>query len=167
MTQMANTFSTDDLELMQRIQQRDQSALVDLHGRYYNLVYNMAMQVLKNPSRAEEVTQDVFFQIWRWPEKWDAQKGRFTSWLLTVTRYTAIDRLRRENRQLLRSLMKELPQEQREMILLVYFRGMTHTEVAENLKLPVGTVKSRLRLGLQKLKDAWFEAMEQPSAERE
>lgn len=193
--QMANSPFLDDLELMQRLSQRDQNALVELHERYHNLVYNMAMQVLKNASRAEEVTQDVFFQIWRWPEKWDAQKGRFVSWLLTVTRYTAIDRLRRENRQpplsphslehlaelltrnspvedsrhdngrLLRSLLKELPEEQRDLILLVYFRGMTHTEAAEMLKLPVGTVKSRLRLGLQKLKDAWFQALEQPSTE--
>lgn len=190
---MANSPLLDDFELMQKIRQRDQSALVQLHERYHNIVYNMAMQVLKNASRAEEVTQDVFFQIWRWPEKWDAEKGRFVSWLLTVTRYTAIDQLRRENRQpplmphsldhlaelmakdtagddsgqdngrLLRALLKDLPAEQRELILLVYFRGMTHTEAAEHLKLPVGTVKSRLRLGLQKLKDAWIAAVEQPS----
>lgn len=192
---MANSPLLDDFELMQKIRQRDQSALVQLHERYHNIVYNMAMQVLKNASRAEEVTQDVFFQIWRWPEKWDAEKGRFISWLLTVTRYTAIDQLRRENRQpplmphsldhlaelmakdtagddsgqdngrLLRALLKDLPAEQRELILLVYFRGMTHTEAAEHLKLPVGTVKSRLRLGLQKLKDAWIAALEQPSRE--
>lgn len=190
---MANPSLLDDFELMQKIRQRDQSALVQLHERYHNIVYNMAMQVLKNASRAEEVTQDVFFQIWRWPEKWDADKGRFVSWLLTVSRYTAIDQLRRENRQpplaphsldhlaelltkdsavedsgldngrLLRALLKDLPAEQRELILLVYFRGMTHTEAAEQLKLPVGTVKSRLRLGLQKLKDAWIAAVEQPS----
>jgi RNA polymerase sigma-70 factor (ECF subfamily) len=192
---MANPSLLDDFELMQKIRQRDQSALVQLHERYHNIVYNMAMQVLKNASRAEEVTQDVFFQIWRWPEKWDADKGRFVSWLLTVSRYTAIDQLRRENRQpplaphsldhlaellakdsavedsgldngrLLRALLKDLPAEQRELILLVYFRGMTHTEAAEHLKLPVGTVKSRLRLGLQKLKDAWIAAVEQPSRE--
>lgn len=192
---MANSPLLDDFELMQKIRQRDQSALVQLHERYHNIVYNMAMQVLKNASRAEEVTQDVFFQIWRWPEKWDAEKGRFVSWLLTVSRYTAIDQLRRENRQpplaphsldhlaellakdsavedsgldngrLLRALLKDLPAEQRELILLVYFRGMTHTEAAEHLQLPVGTVKSRLRLGLQKLKDAWLAALEQPSRE--
>ncbi|MBC7871956.1 MAG: sigma-70 family RNA polymerase sigma factor [Chitinophagaceae bacterium] len=194
---MTNHPSPEDIELIQRIKQRDQSALVEIHGRYRNLVYNMAMQVLKNASSAEEITQDIFFQVWRWPEKWDPEKGRFTSWLLTVTRYTAIDRLRRENRQpplsphsldhlaeflakkspfedsrrdngrLLRTLIKELPKEQRDIIMLAYFRGMTHTEIAEQTHLPIGTVKSRIRLGLQKLKEAWFEAIEHPSTEPE
>ena len=192
---MVNSPLPDDYELMQKIRQRDQNALVQLHERYPNSVYNMAGPVLKNPSRPEEVTQEVVFQILLWTEKWDAEKGRFVSWLLTVTRYTAIDQLRRENRQpplaphsldhlaelltkdsgvddsgqdngrLLRALLRELPPEQRALILLVYFRGMTHTEAAEHLQLPVGTVKSRLRLGLQKLKDAWIAAVEQPSGE--
>jgi len=68
---------------------------------------------------------------------------------------------------LLRALIKELPKEQRDIIMLAYFRGMTHTEIAEQTHLPMGTVKSRIRLGLQKLKEAWFEAMEQPSTEPE
>jgi len=191
MGSMANHFSSEDIELIQRIQQRDQSALVELHGRYRNLVYNMAMQLLKNAGSAEEITQDIFFQVWRWPEKWDPEKGRFTSWLLTVTRYTAIDQLRRENRQpplvphsldhlaelltkqspfedahrdngrLLRAFIKDLPKEQRDIIMLAYFRGMTHSEIADQLKLPIGTVKSRIRLGVQKLKEAWFEAVQQ------
>jgi RNA polymerase sigma-70 factor, ECF subfamily len=184
-------MANQDIELIKRIKQREQGALVELYERYSNLVYNMAVQVLKNPDSAEEITQDIFFQVWRWPEKWDPEKGRFTSWLLTVTRYTAIDRLRNENRQpplsphslehlaeflpkssaledniqdrglLLRSLIKELPKEQRDLILMAYFRGMTHNEIAEQLDLPLGTVKSRLRLGLQKLKEKWFEGVEQ------
>ena len=186
---MLEHLTPEDSELIQRIKDRDQSALVALDLRYRGLVHNMAMQVLKDTRSAEEVTQDIFFQVWRWPEKWDAEKGRFTSWLLTVTRYTAIDRLRRENRQppmsphsldtlaellgrkpsidtphhdngrVLRTLIKELPQEQRDIILLAYYKGMTHSEIAEQTRLPLGTVKSRLRLGLEKLKDAWSEAM--------
>jgi RNA polymerase sigma-70 factor (ECF subfamily) len=194
---MANHFSSEDVELIGRIQKRDQTALVELYERYSGLVYNMAMQVLGNEHSAEEVTQDIFFQVWRWPEKWDAQKGRFTSWLLTVTRYTSIDTLRQQNRQpplsphslddlaklltkkspveddrrdngvLLRSLMGDLPNEQRDIIMMAYFRGMTHSEIAEQLNLPLGTVKSRIRLGLQKLKDLWFEAMKRPYGETE
>ncbi len=185
------------MELIQRIQKRDQTALGELYDRYSNLVYNMAAQVLENASSAEEVTQDIFFQVWRWPEKWDPQKGRFTSWLLTVTRYTSIDRLRQQNRQpplsryslddlaklltnhspleeaqrdngvLLRSLLKGLPHEQQDIIMMAYFRGLTHSEIADHLKLPLGTVKSRLRLGLQKLKDLWFEALKRPHSELE
>jgi RNA polymerase sigma-70 factor (ECF subfamily) len=194
---MTNPLLPADAELLLRIRHRDQTALVELHQRYRNLVYSMANQVLKNASSAEEVTQDVFFQIWRWPEKWDAAKGRFTSWLLTITRYTAIDRLRRENRQppliprsldhladllakqspmenvrhdngrLLRTLLKELPDDQRTIILLAFFRGLTHSEIANQLQLPLGTVKSRIRLGLQKLKDRWFEAIGQRRPESE
>lgn len=194
---MANDFSSEDIELIQRIQKRDQTALSELYERYSGLVYNMAMQVLRNADSAEEVTQDIFFQVWRWPEKWDAGKGRFTSWLLTVTRYTSIDTLRQQNRQpslsphsldnlaklltktssveddrrdnglLLRSLMSNLPGDQRDLIMMAYFRGMTHSEIAEQLNLPLGTVKSRIRLGLQKLKDLWFEAMKRPYGETE
>jgi RNA polymerase sigma-70 factor, ECF subfamily len=194
---MANHLSSEDVELIQRIQKRDQTALVELYERYGNLVYNMAMQVLENAASAEEVTQDIFFQVWRWPEKWDPVKGRFTSWLLTVTRYTSIDALRRQNRQpplsphslddlaklltkkspvedarrddgsLLRSLIKDLPDEQKSLIMMAYFRGMTHSEIAEHLNLPLGTVKSRIRLGLQKLKDLWFESMKRPTSEPE
>lgn len=175
---------------MQRIVQRDQQALETLYQRYANLVYNMAYQVLQNRSAAEEVTQDIFFQVWRWPEKWDPDRGRFTSWLLTITRHTAIDRLRRENRRptltqhslddithllpaapshdnhahdngrLLRSLLSGLPADQRQVILLAFYRGLTHTEIADQLGVPVGTVKSRLRLGLTKLRRAWKKALE-------
>jgi len=175
---------------MQRIAQRDQQALETLYQRYANLVYNMAYQVLQNRSAAEEVTQDIFFQVWRWPEKWNPDRGRFTSWLLTITRHTAIDRLRRENRRptlmqhslddithllpatpshdnhghdngrLLRSLLAGLPADQRQVILLAFYRGLTHTEIADQLGVPVGTVKSRLRLGLTKLRRAWKKALE-------
>lgn len=178
----------DDAELIQRIIRRDQNALVELERCYRGLVFNMAYHVLQNESAAEEITQDVFFQVWRWPERWNADKGRFVSWLLTVSRYTAIDRLRQENRQparslypleslanllgkrdqvddasyddgkLIRTLLSELSADQRQAIELAYFSGLTHTEIADQLKIPVGTIKSRIRLGLQKLKDSWMEA---------
>jgi RNA polymerase sigma-70 factor (ECF subfamily) len=107
------------------------------------------------------------------------------SWLLTIARYTAIDRLRRERRsvpalvfsvdelifdigehpeenepdwmdaELLRSLINRLPPEQRQVVELAYFQGMTHSELAEALQLPLGTVKTRLRIGLQRLKGLW------------
>lgn len=186
---MSELLSVDDVQVMQRIRQREQGALVELYHRYRKLVYNMALHVLRDNHGAEEVTQDIFFQIWRWPERWDPNKGRFTSWLLSVTRYTAIDRLRKDRRQptlipnepddisglyqqkalfddaqrddgrLLRALIKQLPKEQQQVILLAFFRGMTHSEIATQLNLPVGTVKSRIRLGLEKLKTAWLAAI--------
>ncbi len=179
-----------EIELIERIKRQDQNALRDLHERYHRLLYNMAAHVLGDAAAAEEVIQDVLFQVWRWPERWNPDKGRLTSWLLSVTRYTAIDRLRRERRQpplhphsldmlanrlarsvdsdprddgrLLRRLIRTLPQDQRQLIHLAFFRGMTHSEIAEHLGLPLGTVKSRIRLGMQKLRDLWQNAADQP-----
>ncbi|GAB4517973.1 MAG: sigma-70 family RNA polymerase sigma factor [Anaerolineae bacterium] len=178
---------------MQRIAQRDQAAMAALYQQYGRLVHNMAYRVLKNQAAAEEITQDVFMQIWRQPDKWNADKGQFSSWVLAVTRYTAIDRLRKDQRRptsntepierldmlvqkqgsdptadngrVLRLLISRLPNEQRQVIFLAFFRGMTHSDIAEHLNVPVGTVKSRIRLGLQKLKEDWFEAQREPDHE--
>jgi RNA polymerase sigma-70 factor (ECF subfamily) len=179
----------DDVELMQRIIQHDQRALADLYDRYGAYVYSLALRVLGQASLAEEITQDIFLKVWNQAERWDSAKGQLVSWLLTVTRYTSIDRLRKERRQpdlavtplddmpnltatrglvddplwqdgrLLRALMTELPAEQTQVIQLAFFQGMTHSEMAEVLNLPLGTIKTRVRLGLQKLKALWQEAV--------
>ena len=134
---------------------------------------------------AEEVTQDTFMRLWKKGETYDKDKGRFTTWLLTVTRRLAIDVLRQRRRRepqtgmlfmdeeptlwenlltsdgstdlrrTLRSVLNELPSDQRDLIELVYFYGMSHTDIAETLRLPLGTVKTRIRLGMQKLRTAW------------
>jgi RNA polymerase sigma-70 factor (ECF subfamily) len=179
----------NDIELMQRLTRRDQAALAELYQCYGGLVYSLALRVLQDTNLAEEITQDAFLEVWKRPESWDPAKGRLSSWLLTLTRYTAIDRLRRERRQLnaisttidegleqlpsteehagdprwqegqtLRLLMAQLPPEQAQVIELAFFQGMTHSEMAEYTHLPLGTVKTRVRLGLQKLKSLWGEA---------
>lgn len=182
--------SSDDIELMQRIAQREQLALTDLYQRYGSVIYSLALRVLQNTDLAEEITQDTILEVWHHPQKWDSTKGRLLSWLLTVTRYKSIDRLRKEKRQidansvdldeahqvadgawqaddplwqdgqLLRSLMKQLPTDQAQAIELAFFQGLTHAQVAEKLKLPLGTVKTRVRLGLQKLRSLWLAAQE-------
>jgi RNA polymerase sigma-70 factor, ECF subfamily len=169
-----------DGELLQAIAQQDQDAFDELYQRYCNLVYSMAFHVLQNSVLAEEVTQDVFIKIWTQPDRWTPDGGKFSSWLLTVTRYTAIDHLRREGSQSaklillldtlpdetgdglsanevsdgkeLQHLMEQLPPEQAQVIQLAFFRGMTHQQMAKALDLPLGTVKTRLRMGLSKLK---------------
>lgn len=183
---MAGELQRERLDLIERIKKQDQSALTEFYDAYGGFVYNMAMHVLRNEAAAEEVTQDIFFQIWRKPDSWDPDKGRLSSWLLAATRYKAIDRLRREERRpirqsialddlahllashdsvgdedsarILRELLKELPAEQRQVINLAFFRGLTHTEIAEQLNLPLGTVKGRARLALEKLRDGWQSA---------
>jgi RNA polymerase sigma-70 factor (ECF subfamily) len=176
---------TPELNLLRQIQRGDEEALVALHNRYANLVYSVAFRVLNDQMAAEEVTQDTFMRIWHKSESFDPEKGRFVTWLLTVTRRLAIDRLRLwqrrepqratlfidENPQLweqvlsvdgysdlrgsLVSAIRDLPEAQRQAIELAYFYGMSHSDIAEHLQAPLGTVKTRIRQGMQKLRTAW------------
>ncbi len=177
---------TPEITLLQRIQSGDEDALVELHARYANLVYSVAYRVLNEQMAAEEVTQDAFMRLWNKSYSYDPAKGRFITWLLTITRRLAIDHLRQQQRRspqagmlfmdedpnlwenvlatddrtsdlrrTLISVLAELPGEQRELIELVYFYGMTHSDIAESLAIPLGTVKTRIRLGMHKLRAAW------------
>jgi RNA polymerase sigma-70 factor (ECF subfamily) len=177
---------TPEIKLLQQIQAGDEEALVALHAQYANLVYSVAYRVLNDQMAAEEVTQDTFMRLWHKSYTFDPEKGRFITWLLTVTRRLAIDVLRQRQRRepvtgmlfmdedpnlwenvlasdgsgsdlrrTLVSVLSELPSEQRQLIELVYFYGMTHSDIAETTGLPLGTVKTRIRLGMQKLRLAW------------
>ena len=183
---MIDSVPAADIHLMHRIRMQDKLALTDLYDRYGRLVYGLSVRVLNDDGRlAQEVTQDTFLKVWNQADQWDPEKGKLTTWLLTIARRTAIDLLRREQRRpeispgefddvlgvvgqravmddptwqdgrLLRTLLAQLPDEQRQAIELAFFYEMSHTEVAERLNLPLGTVKTRIRLGLQKLKTLW------------
>lgn len=186
---MSDYLLYGDQELMQRIEKQDQVALALLYARYGKTVYSLTFRVLQNTAMAEEATQDTFLKVWKRATQWDPTKGMLSSWLLTVARHTAIDRLRQEQRQtvpgmasledtmplaspqlddfalrdgpLLHSLLRQLPPDQAHAIELAFFEGLTHTELATRLKLPLGTVKARIRTGLQKLRVYWQEIMEQ------
>jgi RNA polymerase sigma-70 factor, ECF subfamily len=185
-----------DDELMSRIIRRDETALNELYRRYGNAVYSLALRVTGGTEWAEEVTQDTFFKVWHQSERWDAQKGTLIVWLLTITRHTAIDYLRREQRKpplagipiedmaeqlgnpsqlddpawqdraMMSRLMAELPEEQAQAIRLGFYQGLSHSAIAEALNLPLGTVKTRMRLGLQKLKSLWLIAHQRQSEEK-
>lgn len=189
--QMISPENPQDDSLMQRILQRDQQALAELYQHYGNLVYSLALRVCQNSDAAEEVTQDTFLKVWRQTDRWDAAKGKLVVWLLTITRYTAIDYLRRESRQPLPSiktlddisetigrnarvdetawqdrrimltLLTRLPPEQQQVIELAFYQGMSHSQISESLHLPLGTVKTRLRLAMQKIKIGWLAAHEE------
>ncbi|MCA9913697.1 MAG: sigma-70 family RNA polymerase sigma factor [Anaerolineae bacterium] len=181
------TFQTpaDEIELMKRITAHDQTALAELYDQFSARVYGMAYRVLQNQTLAEEATQDTFIKVWQNPHRWDPERGTIASWLLTIARYTAIDRLRKEKRQspwtainyeeildlsgdsgvinqawydskALAELIHELSDEQVEAIELAYFSGMSHTEIAEHLHQPLGTIKSRIRDGIRKLRGLWL-----------
>ncbi len=176
--------SPPEIDLLQRIQAGDEDALMALHAQYANLVYSVAYRVLNEPMAAEEVTQDTFLRLWNKVSFYDADKGRFVTWLLTITRRLAIDTLRQRQRRepqtgtlfidedpslwenvlstgnndlrrTLLAVLAEVPAEQRELIELAYFYGMTHHDISEATGLPLGTVKTRIRLGMQKLRVAW------------
>jgi RNA polymerase sigma-70 factor (ECF subfamily) len=180
----AMSHTPDDI-LLQQIQAGDEEALVALHARYAPLVYSVAYRVLNEPMAAEEVTQDTFWRLWKKAFSYDPEKGHFVTWLLTITRRLAIDHFRRRQRRepqagllfmdedpdlwehtlaadggdLRRALVSALDQlqpEQRDLIELAYFYGLTHTDLAEMLGIPLGTVKTRLRLGMQKLRQIWL-----------
>ncbi len=167
-------------------QAQEQTALNTLYTQYSNQVYSLVYRVLNNGQMAEEITQDVFVYIWQDASRWDSTKGKLINWILTIARNRAIDRIRKEKRrpqiveaelsdipqyaskpalvndtlwqngQVLRQLMAQLPIEQSEIINYAFFQGMTHREIADKFNIPLGTVKSRARSGLQKLKSMWL-----------
>lgn len=168
----------DGVQLLQRIAAGDEAALIEFHRQYVNLVFSMAFHVLQDPGESEEVTQDVFLTVWRRAGDYDPHRGSVATWLLTVARRRAIDRRRsREARPPLASeldvarldanvpapaalgvdlqrALAQLPAEQRQCIDLIYFGGLTHHEAAAALGVPLGTLKGRVRLAMEKLRRA-------------
>ena len=173
-----------DAALMERLVQRDADALETLYDRHSRAVFSLVYRIVQQRPTAEEVTQDIFLQLWRNARLYDAQRGPLQPWLLTLARNRALDTLRlkrerqrsreddfgarelvctepdpetladREDRaQKVRRVMAELPAQQRRAIELAYFDGMSHSEIAEKLMEPLGTVKSWIRNGLLKLRE--------------
>jgi RNA polymerase sigma-70 factor, ECF subfamily len=160
----------------------DEGVLGALYDRHASRVMGMALAVLHDVAAAEEVTQEVFLKLWRKPESFDASRGRFMSWVLALTRNQAIDRLRSdhglaaaehnvelsddlpgasdpeeeawitERRQTVRTALRQLPDAQRQVIALAYFSGLSQSEIAQRLGEPLGTVKTRTHLAMQKLR---------------
>ncbi len=173
-----------DLQLLQRIDAADEAALLELHARYASLVYSVAYRVLDDRMAAEEVTQDTFLRLWDKAHTYDSAKGSFVPWLLTIARRLAIDAFRKQRRDplmhtvltdgdreqwerafagehsdlrsTLLAVLYELPEDQRQAIELAYFYGMSHSQIAEYLQTPLGTVKSRIRSGMERLREAWL-----------
>jgi len=170
----------DESALMARIRAGDESAMADLYDRYSGIVYGVALRVLGNTTAAEDVLQEVFLQLWRNPQAFDADRGRLPAWLAVIARNRAIDHLRKrppeddieelaistgvnlENtaaqRQAVdkvRGVLSQLPSEQRRLLELAFFDGMTHSEIAEKTGEPLGTIKTRIRAGLLVLRKAF------------
>jgi RNA polymerase sigma-70 factor (ECF subfamily) len=170
-----------DWLLLARVVQKDEAALAALYDRYSGLVYSEASRILRDKGAAEEILQDIFYQVWRTAEKFDPQRGSLPGWLVVVARNRAISKLRRrstnsddelkenavacpfnlesaasQNQMLgrVRGAMANLPEGQREAIELAYFEGMTHSEIASKTGEALGTVKTRIRSALEVLRRA-------------
>jgi len=173
-----------DDPLLNQLAQGDEQALITLYDSYAHRVYTLALRILNNVQSAEEITQDVFLRLWKHSHTYQSARGSFSTWLLTITRNAALDRLRSEQRRPpldehdvderweqivdthsqtdearwreLYFAVQALPIEQRRVIELAYYHGMSHSQMAEELHLPLGTIKTRLRLGMEQLRRDWF-----------
>ena len=170
-----------DGDLLRRLEAREADALEAIYGRYSAYVMGISLRILGSREEAEEVVQDVFWQLWKTTLRYEPARGRFSTWLFSVTRNRCIDRLRSTARAPLRSdgdelallpaaddqegeavlverqkevraQLELLPDEQRQAIELAFFRGLSHGEIATTTGEALGTVKSRIRRGLLRMR---------------
>lgn len=172
----------DDGALMGAVSAGSVEAFEQLYDRFCNRAYGVAYSVCRDEARAQDAVQEAFVSVWTSRTSYRPQRGSVAGWLLTVVRYRAIDVVRRNGNHAahrasddrlderpapddvsatvierdtadrLRASLARLPAEQQEVITLAYYGQLTHTEIATQLRLPPGTVKGRMRLGLQKLR---------------
>jgi len=176
-----------DEQLIEAIADGDEQALADLYDRLGGVAYRLALRVLRDSALAEDAVQDAFLSAWRTAVSFDARRGSASTWLLTLVHRRAVDLVRKEDRRRggplddapvpsgdatdetaevrdqrrrVQAALAQLSADQREALELAYYGGLTQTELAERLALPLGTVKSRMFAGLARLRDL-LEAGEQ------
>ena len=184
----AEQSQISDSDLLQAVARRDELALTALYDRYRLILFSLLMRILSSREEAEDVLQEVFLQVWRRAADFDEQRGRPFTWLVTLTRSRAIDRLRTlaarqrladsaahkatigessavadtlhaEQREIVARALASLPEEQRRTLNLAYFEGLTQSEIATQLGTPLGTVKTRMRTGMMNLRQQLGEQM--------
>ncbi len=172
----------DDLTLLRAVAGRDKVGFQILYERHSPLLFALALKILGDRTDAEDVLQETFLQVWKTAAKYDERRGKPLGWLIMLIRSRAIDRLRsRQTRvritevasnepradgllpgqavmageigAVVRAALAELPAEQRTPLELAYFGGLTQTQIAKQLGQPLGTVKTRMRTGLLRLRD--------------
>ena len=176
-TSANRTNAADDMRLVARVRSGDQQAVSELYGRYSMLVYSVALRILQDTGAAEDLLQDVFLQLWRKPDAFDSSRGSLAAWLAVIARHRAIDRLRKRRPETdiedcviasatdlgneterslviekVRVVMNEMSPDRRTAMEMAFFQGLTHTEIAEKTGEPLGTIKTRIRSGLQTLR---------------
>ena len=166
--------------LVSAIRSGDEQAMAQLYDRYSPIIYSVALRVLGDTGAAEDILQEVFLQLWRSPDMFDASRGSMPGWLAVIARNRAIDSLRKRRPETdinqvvvsvepdlagkaewsraadkIRGALGGLPAPQRSALEMAFFEGLTHTEIAEKTGEPLGTVKTRIRAGLMTLRKAF------------
>jgi RNA polymerase sigma-70 factor (ECF subfamily) len=171
-----------DAQLLEAITEGDEQALAALYDRYGSILFGLLLRILHDRAEAEDVLQEIFLRVWQRAADFDEQRGRVFTWLVTIARSRAIDRLRSlnsrervaeeasranvssmttnaladtlasEQREMVALALAEIPEEQRRTLLLAYFEGLTQSEIASRTGEPLGTVKTRTRAGLARLR---------------
>ena len=171
-------------DLLRRSARGDEAAFAELYDATSSRLHGLVVRVIRDPAQGEEVTQEAFLEIWRTAARFDPERGSALSWLMTIAHRKAVDRVRSAEAatkrdvayhhrtvepahdstaeavhssleaKRVRDALDSLTEVQREAVQLAYFGGYTHTQVAAQLDLPVGTAKTRIRDGLIRLRDA-------------
>ena len=176
----------DDVELVGRVVEGDESSFLALYDRYVGRVYGLTLHILGEPHLAEEATQDTFLKVWSRARQYLSERGSFLPWLLTIARRVALDRIRLESRRpsltdsndpetiwqnlpdydsvteearwrSMHFAVQSLHPDQRKVIELAYYQGMSQSDIAEVLNWPLGTVKTRIRAAMESLRKVWNE----------
>jgi RNA polymerase sigma-70 factor (ECF subfamily) len=174
----------NEKDLVRRLQSKDKSVVEVIYDAYAPSLYGIALRIVRSEAIAQDVVQETFIKVWKNAPAYDNRKGTLFTWLLNITRNGAIDKTRsaafrrkqkgvpfdehlKNSHQLstaqntdhigLKSFVAQLENKYREVIELAYFQGYTQQEIADHLELPVGTVKSRVRIGLRELKKIFSE----------
>lgn len=181
MTQLAISSFSSDAELIQALNKKQQKALSIIYDRYGALVYTVAQKILNSDREAEDLTQDIFLNLWK-QSHYDPKRGSLKSYLCLIARSRAIDKIRAQNstnrfieklgkitptesleptplerattqerQELVRQSLEQLPENQKQILQLIYYQSLTQAEIAQQFNIPLGTVKTRSRQALLKL----------------
>lgn len=178
------TVIEDDDALMGRIVRRDPQGIALLYDRHGGIAFALALRILGDRGAAEDAVQEAFLKVWRYAPAYDAGRGTMRTWLLAIVHHQTINMLRTQRSrggiaadidaipplagdedvagaviagiegERVRAALGVLTEDQRRVVVLAYFGGLTHREIAERAAIPLGTVKGRMRLGLRRLRAA-------------
>ena len=169
-----------DEALVALVARSDETALAELYDRFGRVAYGLALRIVRDPTLAEDVVQEAFLSVWRSAGRFVAERGKASTWFLTLVHRRAVDLVRREEprrgepleaaaagagkatddevwlrlrRAQVQEALQQLPDQQREALELAYYGGFSQSELADRLGLPLGTIKSRMFTGLARLRE--------------